>query len=120
MVSGSRWLRVWALVNGVVVVGLVVSALGGDNGVVERERRREELAKVRALNDEISAKNQALKREIDALAADDVFLEQVVREETGWVRPDEVIYVFRPTASDAPTPREATPAAEPTPPTRGR
>jgi cell division protein FtsB len=118
MVSGSRWLRVWALVNGAVVFGLVVSALGGGNGVVEREQRREDLAKFRALNDAVSAKNDALRREIEAIKSDEVYLEHVVREETGWIRPDEVVYVFRPTASEPPAPREA--ASQPPPPTRGR
>jgi len=94
MNPGSRWLRLWALLNGALVLALVGSALFSRDGLTERERRRQELGQVRELNDTLAQENAVLRREIQALQTDAPHLESVIREETGWVRDDEVVYVI--------------------------
>lgn len=94
MLSGSRWLKFWAVVHGTLVAALVGSALFGGQGVVRREKLDEDLGEIRELNDELARQNQALKREIDALKSDDDYVEQVIKDEFGWVRADELVLIF--------------------------
>ncbi|MFO0723622.1 MAG: septum formation initiator family protein [Myxococcota bacterium] len=94
MLSGSRWLKFWVVVNGALVVSLVGSALFGAQGVVRREKLDEDLGEVQQLNDELARQNQALKREIEALKNDDDYVERVIKDELGWVRADELILIF--------------------------
>ena len=54
----------------------------------------EDLGEIRELNDELARQNQALKREIDALKSDDDYVEQVIKDELGWVRADELVLIF--------------------------
>lgn len=48
--------------------------------------------------------NEALRGCIGRLETDDVFLEKVVREELGFVRPGDFVYRFETPASDAAAP----------------
>jgi cell division protein FtsB len=92
--GGSRWLKGWAVLNGALVVTLVGAALFGEGGVVRHERLAEELAQIRALNDELLDDNRRLGLEVDALRHDDAYVESVIRDELGVVRPNEVVFIL--------------------------
>ena len=92
----SKWLRFWAIVNGALVVLLVGAAVFGDRGVVRRERLAEELRRVEILNDQLQEHNQALRHEIEQLKHNPDYVESVIRDELGWVRPDEMVFIVPP------------------------
>ena len=92
--STPRWIRFWAIVNGALVALLVGAALLGDDGVARHERLDEKVRNVNALNDELSKANERLKREAYALQHDPDYVEFVIRDELGWVRDDEMIFIF--------------------------
>lgn len=85
-----HWL---ALGCGVLVVSLVLSALFVDGGVARHERLHEELSRLETLNEDLEKDNAQLRKEIEALKHDPRHVERVVREELGFVRPDEVIFI---------------------------
>jgi cell division protein FtsB len=89
----SKWVRFWAIVNGALVVLLVGAAVFGDRGVVRHERLAEELHRLEALNDRLRDHNQELRREIEQLKHDHNYVEAVVRDELGWVRADEMVFI---------------------------
>ena len=92
--SSPRWLRFWALLNGVLVVGLVGTAIFGKGGVVHHEKLNDDLNHTLEINADLERHNAILRREIRSMATDDEYVEHVIREELGWVRPDELIIVF--------------------------
>lgn len=97
--SPIHWL---ALVCGTLVVSLVLSALFVDGGVARHERLHEELTRLEALNEELEQDNIQLRKEIEALKHDPRHVERVVREELGFVKPDEVIFIVPSEAEESP------------------
>ena len=89
-----RWLRFWAIINAAIVCLLIGAALFGEDGVVRHERLSEELRRVRSLNDDFQTDNERLKLEVGALRQDDDYVEHVIRDELGYVKSDEVVFIF--------------------------
>lgn len=81
-----------------VGVGLVVffvgAAIVGDDGIARHEMLESELAKVNALNARLEAENVVLAQQAHALRTDRAYVESVIRDELGWVRADEVVFIF--------------------------
>jgi cell division protein FtsB len=98
-----RSLRFWALVNGAAVFFLVGSALFGDDGVVRHEQLREQIRSVEQLNEDLLRENDRLRAEARALRHDPAYVESVIRDELGYVRPGELVFLF-PEAPAAPSP----------------
>lgn len=96
---GIRW---WALVNGALVALFIGAALFDDDGVVRHERLSEELDRVRTLNTDLDQQNHQLRATAEALRHDERYVEQVIRDELGWVRADELVFIF-----EAPETRDA-------------
>lgn len=90
----SLWLRVFAVVNGMLVIGLVSTGLFGPNGVVRHEKLEGELRDIEVLNVALRAETSALRAERDALSKDGRYLENVIREELGFVAADEMVFMF--------------------------
>ena len=91
-----RSLKFWAVLNGGLVALLVGAALFSSNGVVRKERLSEELGRLRTLNDEVSTENDRLRLEARALRHDPAYVEAVIRDELGWVREDESVFLVAP------------------------
>ncbi len=85
-----RWL---ALGCGALVLTLVLSALFVDGGVARHERLHDELDRLQTLNTDLEQDNARLRREIEALKHNPRHVERVVREELGFVKQDEVIFI---------------------------
>ncbi len=83
------------------MIALVTSALFGATGVGRHERLREELAQVESLNASLSQENQRLTAEAKALRHNERFIESVIRDELGWVREDELVFLFSKTRKEA-------------------
>jgi cell division protein FtsB len=85
--------------------GVVVSAFAGEHGVAHLLRLR---AARRALADShfhLLAENARLRRDIERLRTDDLFLEELARRELGLVRPNEVVVRTAPAGGATPLPR---------------
>ena len=87
-------MRVWVTVNTALVFLLIGGALFGGDGVVRHERLNEELKHVRELNSDLQHDNALLRAEVEALRHDPEHVELVIRDELGWVRADELIFLF--------------------------
>lgn len=98
-------LRAAIIICASVAVVLVAAAMWGERGWVRHERLRRELGALRAENESLEQGNRRLRRQTEALRHDEDFIEMTVRDELGWVRPDEKVFYF------PPTPRAAGPAS---------
>ena len=89
------FVRAAALAAGVLSIVLVGAALLGEHGVLRHEKLREELAHAKTLNDGLEADNRRLRAEAEALRSDPEYVESVIRDELGFVRKDELIFLFK-------------------------
>ncbi|MEQ9501288.1 MAG: septum formation initiator family protein [Deltaproteobacteria bacterium] len=90
----SFMMRLSSLLGAGLVVFFVGAAIVGDDGIARHELLKAELTKVRTLNARLEAENTVLARQAHALRTDRAFVESVVRDELGWVRADEVVFIF--------------------------
>jgi cell division protein FtsB len=93
--SKETVVRAAAFVAGVLSIALVGAALLGEHGVLRHEKLREELEHARSLNANLEAENRRLRAETEALKSDPDYVESVIRDELGWVRKDELIFLFK-------------------------
>jgi cell division protein FtsB len=91
------------VLNGLLLfatVVLLVDALVGDRGLVERLRARRQYAQEAAAVDAIRRQNASLRERIQRLKDDPRAIESIAREELGFIRPGELLFILR----DAPKP----------------
>jgi cell division protein FtsB len=85
------WLTlVLAVACGLLAVDFVTGPLGMRDLIVLRERR----AQLEGTHRELLKSNAALKLKLGRLRNDDRYLERRIREQLGYVRPDELVYRF--------------------------
>jgi cell division protein FtsB len=76
-----------------VVLGLcALSAVFGSGGVVHLRRLQAEQAQIEATAFELAQHNAQLRDHLQRLEHDDAYLEKVVRERLGWIKPGEIVY----------------------------
>ena len=73
-----------------ILMGSVI--LFGSRGVLDNHRLDRKLLDLRQSNDELAAKNDALKKEILRLRNDLRYIEKVARDELGMVKPSDRVY----------------------------
>lgn len=78
----------------VLSLGLVASAMFGANGIERHEKLKGELDNVRTLNDGLKADNVRLRGQAKALRSDPEYIESVIRDELGYVKKDEMVFIF--------------------------
>ena len=74
-------------------------AISGERGILLIWRLMEDQRKLEAANFALLQENDGLRRKIQRLRHDDLYLEKVAREELGLARPGEIIYRFAPAES---------------------
>ena len=86
------------ILNGLLVfatVVLLVDALVGDKGLVERARARQRYANEKSAVEAIRSENVALRDRIHRLRDDPAAIESIAREELGLIRPGELLFILR-------------------------
>lgn len=73
-----------------ILMGSVI--LFGSRGVLDNHRLDQKLLDLRKSNEELSAKNDALKKEILLLRNDMRYIEKVARDELGMVKANDRVY----------------------------
>ena len=73
-----------------ILMGSII--LFGSRGVLDNHRLDRKLLELRQGNDELAAKNDALKKEILRLRNDLRYIEKVARDELGMVKPSDRVY----------------------------
>lgn len=89
-------LRRWLLaLGGGLALALALALVDGDTGLRAWWRTTSELRSARSANAERAERNEALRRELDALEHQPFALERAIREDLGLARPGEVVVRFR-------------------------
>jgi cell division protein FtsB len=87
---------------GVAVLALcATSAVLGRGGVVDLRRLQAQQAEAEAAAYGLAQRNLRLRDHLERLERDDGYLEKIVRERLGWIRPGE--FVYRVTSSGPPS-----------------
>jgi cell division protein FtsB len=78
-----------------VTVVLVVDALVGDRGVLERLRARKQYQELDQSIEMLKVENAQMRGEIRRLRDDPSAIESLAREELGLIRPGEVLFIIK-------------------------
>jgi cell division protein FtsB len=85
---------------GLLAADFATGPLGMRDLMLLRERR----AQLETVHRELLKSNAALKLKLDRLGKDDRYLERRIREQLGYVRPDEMVYRFATESSSQASP----------------
>ena len=77
------------------IVGVALSSLFGDDGIAHLLRLRAERRALGGTAFALLERNQDLRRQVERLRSDDLYLEGLARRELGLVRANEFVYRFR-------------------------
>jgi hypothetical protein len=94
-----------SLLPTVVLVGVAVSVIWGDSGLLVRGRLQQRLERA---NDEVAGLERDNQRILHVLAAmdrDPVVVERMVAEELGWAREGATVYRFEDATDKQPAPK---------------
>jgi cell division protein FtsB len=82
--------------GGVIVLALcAASAVFGSGGVVALRRLQAQQAQTEGTAYALAQRNTRLRDHLERLERDDTYLEKVVRERLGWIKPGEVVFRTR-------------------------
>ncbi|MFO8145633.1 MAG: septum formation initiator family protein [Candidatus Syntrophosphaera sp.] len=74
----------------------------GDNSFYKVWKQKREISTIREENESLKAENDSIARQNTRLKSDPEVAEEVAREEHGLIKPDEVIYRFKPAQPETP------------------
>jgi cell division protein FtsB len=97
----SRRRRIVNLLLGFATVVLLVDALIGEEGFMDRLRARREYAQAAAELDTIRRENAALYDQMLRLKDDPATLESIARETFGLIKPGELLFIVKDTKKPA-------------------
>lgn len=86
----------------ILIAILLGFALFGDRGVLRALQFSRQKSALEAQVRQLEEENSGLRRDIEALRSDRRTIEGIARRELGMVKEDELVYQFRPEATDAP------------------
>jgi cell division protein FtsB len=95
--------RIATIAVGVLAGGLFVHVMFGANGMVVYKQKRADYQGLRRQIDQVQQENDRYTQQIQGLKSDQKSIEKEAREQLGYAKPGEYVYV-------APTPKSAPPA----------
>lgn len=84
----------YALLPALLLVGLAVAAIWGENGLVARAALQQQLSAEKEALAKLDRENARLLREIRMLGEDALLVERAAAEEIGWARSGATLYRF--------------------------
>jgi cell division protein FtsB len=90
------------LASAIALIALLVGSLFGDRGILHLMAQRERAAVLARELDALRDENERLAADIAALRADPAAIERIAREELGYAKPGETVFLIREPASPAP------------------
>jgi cell division protein FtsB len=99
----QEWRRLGTVAAVALILALMLHAMFGANGMVAYRQKRAEMQSLKTEVDRLQKENEESAARIKALKSDPKAIEKEAREQFGYARPGEVVYV--------------TPAPPPQPPT---
>ena len=75
-----------------VLVLCAFSAVFGSGGVVQLRRLHDQQLRVEATAFALAQHNARTREHLQRLDRDDAYLEKLVRERLGWIKPGEIVY----------------------------
>jgi cell division protein FtsB len=88
-------MRAWVLGTAIALIALGVGSVFGDRGILNLLARRRQVETLRDEIDSLRKENARLSSEIAALRSDPRAIERIAREELGFSRPDETVFLVR-------------------------
>ena len=98
-----EWRRLGTAAAVVLIVGLMLHALFGANGMVAYQQKHGEVLSLKTEVEHLQKENEESVTRIKALKSDPKAIEKEAREQFGYTRPGEVVYV-----NPAPPPKPPT------------
>ena len=86
--------QIGSVLGVLLLLALLVYLIAGEYGVLHLIDLRREHAALQTHIRDAEEENQKLRREVDRLKRNPEYLEQVIRDEMGYVGPDDMIFVF--------------------------
>jgi len=88
-------IRAWVLGTVIALIALGVGSVFGDRGILNMLGAREKLESLRSELEGLRAENARLSSEIEDLRTSPRAIERLAREELGFARPDETVFLIR-------------------------
>jgi cell division protein FtsB len=85
-----------SLLPATLLVGVAVSAIWGDSGLLARRKLEVRLASANLVVAELDSDNQRILHLLSSMDRDPLVLERMVAEELGWAREGSTVYRFEP------------------------
>lgn len=82
------------LIFGTALAGLALDAIGGPSGPRDLLVLRQHASALEEQRDKLRLDNTAIREHIARLTSDDNYLEQLIRQDLGYVRSGELVYRF--------------------------
>ena len=93
--------RVATIAVAVLAVSLFVHVMFGANGMVDYRQKRTEYQELRKKIDHVQRENDRYTQQIQGLKSDQTAIEKEAREQLGYAKPGEYVYVPPPPAKPA-------------------
>jgi cell division protein FtsB len=100
-----EWRRLGTVAAVLLIVGLMLHAMFGANGMVVYRQKRAEMQVLQTEVDRLQKENNQYADQIKSLKSDPAAIEKEAREQLHYTRPGEVIYVSPTPPQKAPTGR---------------
>jgi len=93
--------RAWILGTALAVTALAVGSVFGDRGVLNLVEKRRQVEELRQQLNQLRTENARLSGEIAELRTSSRTIERLAREQLGYARPDETVFLIRDRDPDA-------------------
>jgi cell division protein FtsB len=87
--------KAWVLGTVIALIALGVGSVFGDRGILNLVEKRHRVNQLRGEIEELRSENARLGAEISALRSNPEAIERLAREQLGFARPDETVFLIR-------------------------